>query len=87
MLCKEKSHCFHCEILPQATYECSREDIHHFSAKQLTDPSAALGDIGCNFKCFSNMRSCSPSEKPSSLHMAIAKERETTNFCSNFLNF
>lgn len=30
MLCKEKSHCFHCEIFPQATYECSREDIHHF---------------------------------------------------------
>lgn len=74
MLCKEKSHCFHCEILPQATYECSREDIHHFQQNSWQIHLLLLVILGAIFKCLSNVHSYSPSEKPSSSCMTIARE-------------
>lgn len=74
MLCKEKSHCFHCEILPQATYECSREDIHHFQQNSWQIHLLLLVILGAIFKCLSNVHSYSASEKPSSFCMTMARE-------------
>lgn len=87
MLYKEKFHCFHCEILPQATSECSREDTHHFQQNSWQIHLLLLVIFGAIFKSLRNIRSYSPSEKPSSPHRTTAKEGETTNFCSIFLNF
>lgn len=84
MLCKEKSHCFHCEILPQATYECSREDIHHFQQNSWQIHLLLLVILGAIFKCFSNIHSYSSSEKPSSSCMTTAREGRLKSFALNF---